>query len=64
MNILDSLYCLFNVKGETYYKRMVKNKEKEVQISVIKGKVHSFNKNEGIINSQEGLIITYIKFYK
>lgn len=57
MNILDSLYYLFNVKGKSknvfIIKGMVENKEKEVQIKVIKEKIYSLNKNEGIINNQE-----------
>lgn len=57
MNILDSLYYLFNVKGKSknvfIIKGMVENKEKEVQIKVTKEKIYSFNKNEGIINNQE-----------
>ena len=57
MNILDSLYYLFNVKGKSknvfIIKGMVENKEKEVQIKVTKEKIYSLNKNEGIINNQE-----------
>lgn len=57
LNILDSLYYLFNVRKDDCHSfninGVIENKNRNVEVKVMKEKIYHFDENKSLINNQE-----------